>query len=140
MQNKIKQLFAGILFLLLTISASVVNAQGKTSGEEFVEFDPTGAGMAIIAMSVVFSALILLFVAFTIIFRLMNKPKKTVETAAPVKKEAISGEVNAAIALALYLYQDEMHDLENTVLTVKKVARTYSPWSSKIYTLRKSPR
>jgi len=26
------------------------------------------------------------------------------------------------------------------VLTIKKVSRTYSPWSSKIYGLRKTPR
>jgi len=52
----------------------------------------------------------------------------------------ISGEVNAAIAMALYMYQSELHDLENTVLTAQKVSRTYSPWSSKIYALRRYPR
>jgi len=51
----------------------------------------------------------------------------------------MSGEVNAAIAMALHLYQSEMHDYENTVLTIQKVSRNYSPWSSKIYTLRKTP-
>ncbi|HAH59495.1 MAG TPA: phage tail protein, partial [Bacteroidales bacterium] len=30
----------------------------------------------------------------------------------------------------------ELHDHEDAVLTIKKVARTYSPWSSKIYGLR----
>ena len=53
--------------------------------------------------------------------------------------EEMSGEVNAAIAMALHLYASEMHDYENTVLTIQKVSRTYSPWSSKIYTLRKIP-
>jgi hypothetical protein len=35
-----------------------------SSGEKFVEMDPTGIGMAIIAMSVVFSALALLYVIY----------------------------------------------------------------------------
>lgn len=114
-----------------------------TSGEEFVAIDPYGVGMTAISMTVVFSALVILFLAFTFIFRLMNKKEK-VKTTGEIKAvkdtSAISGEVNAAIAMALYMYRSETHDLENTVLTVKKVARTYSPWSSKIYTLRKTPR
>lgn len=116
-----------------------------TSGEEFVAIDPYGLGMTIIAMSVVFSALVLLFLSFKYIFKYMNRDKtkknKPAETIAAIPMApAISGEVNAAIAMALYLYRNETHDFENTVLTVKKVARTYSPWSSKIYTLRKTPR
>jgi hypothetical protein len=51
----------------------------------------------------------------------------------------ITGELNAAIAMTLYLYASELHDAENMVLTINKVSRTYSPWSSKIYTLRKTP-
>lgn len=115
-----------------------------TSGEEFVAMDPYGVGMTVISMSVVFSALVILFVSFTFIFRVMNKKKvekvKITEVTPAVKEVPISGEVNAAIAMTLYLYRNETHDFENTVLTVKKVARTYSPWSSKIYTLRKTPR
>ncbi len=50
--------------------------------------------------------------------------------------EELSAEVNAAIATAIYLYRSELHDFEDTVLTIKKVSRTYSPWSSKIYGVR----
>ena len=39
----------------------------------------------------------------------------------------------AAIATALYLYFDEVHDEENTIMTIKKVSKRYSPWSSKIF-------
>jgi hypothetical protein len=49
----------------------------------------------------------------------------------PEKK--ITGDENAAICTALYLYFTELHDEEKYVMTVKKVSRTYSPWSSKIY-------
>ena len=51
-----------------------------------------------------------------------------------------SREVYAAIAMALYEVAEEVHDIENAVLTIKTVDRTYSPWSSKIYTLREIPR
>ena len=42
--------------------------------------------------------------------------------------------------MAIHLYYSEMHDKENTVLTIDKVSKTYSPWSSKIYGLRQHPR
>lgn len=118
----------------------------KSAGESFVEIDPYGIGMTFIAMFVVFMALAILF----IIYKNMGKffirraiPKKEtlqVKKGNDVKEGEMSGEVNAAIAMALYMYQNELHDYENTVLTINKVSRNYSPWSSKIYTLRKSPR
>lgn len=50
-----------------------------------------------------------------------------------------SGEIFAAISMALYELSDDNHDIENTVLTIRKVQRSYSPWSSKIYSLRQTP-
>jgi glutaconyl-CoA/methylmalonyl-CoA decarboxylase subunit delta len=47
----------------------------------------------------------------------------------------MTGEENAAIAAALYLFFSELHDQERYVMTIKKVSRTYSPWSSKIYNI-----
>ena len=52
---------------------------------------------------------------------------------------SVTGEINAAIGMALYLHFSELHDYESTVLTIKKVQKTYSPWSSKIYGLREYP-
>lgn len=51
-----------------------------------------------------------------------------------------SGEIFAAIGAALYEISDDNHDIENTVLTIRKVQRAYSPWSSKIYGLREMPK
>ena len=48
-------------------------------------------------------------------------------------KTIITGEENAAIAAALYLFFSELHDEEKYVMTIRKVSKTYSPWSSKIY-------
>lgn len=42
----------------------------------------------------------------------------------------------AAIATAIYkYYNDEIHDSNSHVITIKKVQRRYSPWNSKIYGL-----
>jgi Na+-transporting methylmalonyl-CoA/oxaloacetate decarboxylase gamma subunit len=118
----------------------------KSAGESFIELDPYGIGMTMIAMFVVFSALAILFVIYKgmgrfFIRRAIPKQEKlSAKVIRPVKEVEMSGEVNAAIAMSLYLYQSELHDEENTVLTIQKVSRNYSPWSSKIYTLRKSPR
>ena len=38
-----------------------------------------------------------------------------------------------AIAMALHLFYDEVHDNESNVITIKRIERRYSPWSSKIY-------
>ncbi len=51
------------------------------------------------------------------------------------KKVVLSGEVNAAIGAAIHMYVNESHDEENTILTIDKVSRRYSPWSSKIYSV-----
>ena len=50
-----------------------------------------------------------------------------------------SGEAIAAISMALHDHLDA-HDRESAVLTINKVRRAYSPWSSKIYSLRELPR
>jgi len=116
-----------------------------SSGEKFVKHDPYGAGMVVIAMLVVFLVLAILFAVYRIVGSFFQakpkaKPQGAEATAKTAETQPLSGEINAAIAMALYLYQSEQHDYENTVLTIKKVSKAYSPWSSKIYTLRKNPR
>jgi len=44
----------------------------------------------------------------------------------------VSGEVSAAISMALYLHLSE-HDDESHVLTIKNIQRSYTPWNSRIY-------
>ena len=52
----------------------------------------------------------------------------------------IPGEVQAAIAMALYVAQDA-HDEEDVVLTIKNMSRrSHSPWNAKIFSLREMPR
>ena len=59
----------------------------------------------------------------------IKPPEKTVLTES-------DGDINAAIAMALYLHFNEMHDQESNVITIQRVSKTYSPWSSKIYSMR----
>lgn len=44
----------------------------------------------------------------------------------------------AAIAMAMHLYFNA-HDEEPHVITIEEVERRYSPWSSKIYSMRNTP-
>lgn len=109
--------------------------------------DPYGWILALTAMSVVFVALIILYFIFKAIGNANIKAGKKRSAAASgteVEKSAygeVPGEVYAAIATAMHLYQedDENHDEESFVVTLHHTDRTYSPWSSKIYTLRQSP-
>lgn len=63
----------------------------------------------------------------------LRKTKPAAEQTLPEPSPSLSADENAAICTALYLYFTELHDEEKYVMTVKKVSRTYSPWSSKIY-------
>jgi hypothetical protein len=62
-----------------------------------------------------------------------SRKKKNSEAIKEKPEQKITGDENAAICTALYLYFTELHDEEKYVMTVKKVSKTYSPWSSKIY-------
>ena len=106
--------------------------------------------MSITAMSVVFSGLILLYIMFRLIgqaaisLRRRNAMEvKDIKCEVEAKEKKLGeapGEVIAAISLAMHEMQNDVHDVEDTVLTITRVKRSYSPWSSKIYTLRELPK
>ena len=117
--------------------------------ENFEQHDPVGIGMAISAMSVVFTGLILLYLCFKFVGKLAVKLRKrnamkaqNVTDKQEAKERKLGeapGEVIAAISMALHEAQGADHDVEETILTISRVKRSYSPWSSKIYTLRETP-
>ncbi len=95
--------------------------------------------IAAVGYVIVFSALVLLFVCFNILPKLINAKikKRSAKKGIEIPDTGgISGEEIAAISMALHLYFSELHDEESGVLTIKKVSKTYSPWSSKIYAVR----
>ena len=100
-----------------------------------------GIIIAITGYVIVFAALVILFFVFSGVSKLLLiKTKRHLAKSGKLKnisdKEIrISGEVSAAIAMAIYL-NTMLHDDESDILTIKKVSKVYSPWSSKIYSLR----
>jgi Na+-transporting methylmalonyl-CoA/oxaloacetate decarboxylase gamma subunit len=100
-----------------------------------------GFTVALVGFSIVIISLTLLVIIFSRLPKILNfKFRKK-----SLKKEStggasditdlynIEGNVTAAISLALHLYFNELHDEESNVITIKKVRKSYSPWSSKIY-------
>lgn len=91
---------------------------------------------------IVITALVVLFFIFTGFSKLINhdfkKGKKNTEEKAVKTSTAASWKVDddlaVVIALALSLSQ-EVHDEESGLVTITRIERRYSPWSSKIYGL-----
>jgi Na+-transporting methylmalonyl-CoA/oxaloacetate decarboxylase gamma subunit len=136
-------MFLGLLQQQAAVDSS--KAVIKHNSELFLKLDPFGIGMTVIGYVVVFIALLLLYIIFfnltkvlqINVKKLLRREGKVIE----IKEDlSVSGEVNAAIAMALHLYYSEIHDKEDTVLTINQTSRTYSPWSSKIYGLRQFSR
>lgn len=135
-------MFLGLIQQALTDTSGVTVHKNS---ELFMKIDPWGIGMTVIGYVVVFMALLLLYIIFFNLTKVLqiNVKRLLRREGKEVKKEedlSISGELNAAIALAIHLYYSEIHDKEDAVLTINKVSKTYSPWSSKIYGLRQFPR
>ncbi|MDR2120992.1 MAG: lamin tail domain-containing protein [Tannerella sp.] len=115
--------------------------------ENFKGNDAWGIGMTVTAMAVVFIGLVLLYLCFKYvgksaieISRRRARKARVSENGHHAGVDALeSGEIVAAVSLALFEVEEDVHDLENTVITIHKVARNYSPWSSKIYGLRNLP-
>ena len=134
----------------VTPSTNNKTIEGNAKMEKFQSHDSAGIGMAITAMSVVFFGLILLYICFRAIGKLavsLRRRNAMEAKAITCKEEAkekklgeAPGEVIAAISLAMHEMQSDVHDVEDTILTITRVKRSYSPWSSKIYTLRETPK
>jgi len=69
-----------------------------------------------------------------------EKNQQTETKPVMVAKKEKTDDLSAIIAATIHLYLQEVHDFENYSLTIKRIDKIYSPWSSKIYGLRKMPR
>ena len=114
------------------------------------EIDPHGWTLSIIAVSVVFSALLILFLVYSLsggIFtgKFKRRPKASrrtpdAETAAAIalalELDSADAGVPAAIATALHLYLGEsVHDIEPGFITIRR--KPVSDWNNKALTLRR---
>ncbi len=93
--------------------------------------------VAIVGYVIVFSALVLLFFVYNLLPKFINFKARR-----QLRKEGkcddcevmhIEGDVSAAISMALYLHLSEAHDEESDVITIRRISKQYTPWSSKIY-------
>lgn len=133
----------------VTPSTNNQTLEGNPKMDKFEQHDSVGIGMTITAMCVVFTGLILLYLCFKLVGKIAIKLRKRNAMIAhniTDKQEAkdrkfgeTPGDVIAAISMALHEAQGADHDVEETILTISRVKRSYSPWSSKIYTLRENP-
>lgn len=114
--------------------------------EKIKQSDPVGIGLTAVAVSVVFIALICIALILTgsgklimgVEERKKNKtaqPKKGIKPVSEGSSASSEQEVIAAIAAAIHLYNDELHDEEDTVITIQKVEREWTPWNAKFYNM-----
>ncbi|MCC8038191.1 MAG: OadG family protein [Bacteroidales bacterium] len=132
----------------ITPSSANIIRDTNSKVDMFKEKDKSGLGLTVMAMCIVFSALLLLSCCFYLINRIgahisktnkLHAQGKTIhETPREERPDHDSGEEIAAIVMALHEHLNA-HDQEQTVLTINKVKRAYSPWSSKIYNMRELP-
>ncbi|MCR5841750.1 MAG: OadG family protein [Bacteroidales bacterium] len=123
-------------------------------GDRMAQIDPHGWTLTLVSVSVVFSALIILYFIYNFSGNLFSGKFKRKPKAPKAAKGEISGEVAAAIAMALeaeaggeaeaaiatalHLYlSDAIHDVEPGIITIR---RTPSPWDNKQLNFRKSLR
>ncbi len=109
------------------------------------KMDASGFGKSLIAVLIVFVILVILGIFYKRIaralgFKYSEEEESETVAAAETKtaKDTTPEEISAAIATTLYLYQKESSN--KTKLTIRRESKVYSPWSSKIYGLTKSPR
>ncbi len=124
-----------------------LNYRKPRKAEEIAKADPIGVGLTVAAVSVVFLVLMILAILFTYYGKaIVHFQKRKVEKEAAAKGKNIdaaaieksvdhSGDVDAAIAAAIFLFTEEMHDEENTVITIQKVERAWTPWNAKYYNM-----
>lgn len=115
---------------LITLSTDLIREAG-------------GYTISIVSIIVVFLSLAVLVVIFMSIPKLLelSLKKRMKKSGQPEEKVKINmdGDVNAAIATALHMYFNELHDEESNIITIHNAPKQYSPWSSKIYGIQNQP-
>lgn len=95
---------------------------------------------AFLGISIVFVALVILVICFELLSKIMTRQLKSKKVKLGIDVGKLSNDElhvpagdTAAIAMALHLYFNDFHEEESNVITIKRIERRYSPWSSKIY-------
>lgn len=102
--------------------------------------DPFGVGLTLVAVLVVFFALVCIAVVLKVFSKAIERIQKRRDESEYYRRlanavTASDEDVYAAIAAAIYLYEKDIHDEEDTVLTIQKVERAWTPWNAKFYNM-----
>ena len=125
-------------------------ANQKEKAENARKYDSFGGGITIIAMCIVIGALAILSFLFYIFGNIsswfISRKKKQLSKTKSKESQSVhhdngpdTGEVIAAISAALAQHFATDHDMEDTILTIRRMRKSYSPWNSKIYNMRHLP-
>lgn len=122
--------------MLLQVSENVVRKSAEMAAR-----DPHGVIITVVSIAVVFTALVVLYFAYTFVGKAVNgkfdwkslacRFKRKAAKGAPSEEEAaaiamaldqeLNGETYAAIGLALHQYlNDTVHDNESYIITIKR--------------------
>ena len=123
-------------FMLLQVSENVVRKSAEMAAR-----DPHGVIITVVSVAVVFTALVVLYFAYTFVGKAVNgkfdwkslacRFKRKAAKGAPSEEEAaaiamaldqeLNGETYAVIGLALHQYlNDTVHDNESYIITIKR--------------------
>ena len=113
-------------FALLQVSDNVVRKSAEMAAR-----DPHGMIITLVSIAVVFTALAVLYLAYSLIGKAVNGRKYPATDKGPSQEEAaaiamaldqeLNGEVYAAIAMALHQHlNDTVHDKESYRITIKR--------------------
>ncbi len=102
-----------------------------------------GYTISVVSILVVFLSLTVLVAIFMAIPKILEVNIKNKLKKAGKHEENtdinVEGDVNAAIAMGLHMYFNELHDEESNIITIHNAPKQYSPWSSKIYSVQNQP-
>jgi Na+-transporting methylmalonyl-CoA/oxaloacetate decarboxylase gamma subunit len=138
-------------FLTHFTPASTNNEITETRSDIMRKNDPFGIDMAVIAMSVVFAALFIIYIMMKIFGKFGNvkilKTKKHEPSKPEVKsvnkehaKEGFDSEKLAAITMALHYCLNEYRDEESEIVTIDMPSARYSPWAQKALVMKRVTR
>ena len=122
-------------------------AEQNDNIEAFHLRDSHGFIVALMAMSVVFSALLILYIMFKLFGKFFDRKRDddnaavdtpAVSTATSHAKGNAQGEVMAAIGMALYQHLNA-HDQESGIITIDHSHENHSSWNSKLSTMGHMP-
>lgn len=127
------------------VARKMTREEKKKNAEEN---DSWGGAITLISMSIVIGCLVILWLLFALFGKISQAAMASKKREAhgiqageePDHHEDVdSGEAIAAIAAALAEHFGQGHDMEDTILTIRRMRRAYSPWNSKIHGLRHLP-